>query len=547
MLKSRCLIAVLCVLLAVSRASSQPDAAEVDKLFSPWARQDSPGCALAVIHNGKTVHKRGYGMADLEQGVPIKPTTIFNIASVSKQFTVFLIMLLAHAGLLSLDDAVRTHVPDVPDFGKKITIRHLISHTSGLREDWNLLTLSGWRGEDVITREDVFSLIRRQKSLNFDPGDDYTYCNTGYHLLAQIAQKVTGKEQRVLAHEKIFEPLGMTQTVFQDHHRMLIKGKAVSYAPKAGAFERMLFGAGRPGPGNLHTTVEDLAKWDENFYRPQVGTSKLIAEMLRKAKLNDGKEIDYAGGLRHGEYRGLPIVEHSGVIAGYRSVLLRFPEQRFSVVILANVSTFKPAVMARKVTDLYLNKVIRADLKDGATTPEQIAACAGDYRFASGLLYTFVSQDDRLFVKTDAGRLRLVAIDKTNFLEPESNTRFEFIAKGKEMTVRLQGIGRDQIGNKVMRPKLTNEDLAAFIGTYRSEELDTIYTIENRNGRLVVKHRKGSFGLEPLAADEFSGGPDALFSTARFLRSGDRVTGFTVSTPRVRHLHFGKVTIQPAT
>jgi len=546
MLKSRCLIGVLCVLLAVSRTSAQPTPEAVDKLFAAWSKQDSPGCALAVIHNGKIVHKRGYGMADLEQGIPIQPDTVFNIASVSKQFTVFLILLLVHAGLLSLDDDVRRHVPELPDFGKTITVRHLLSHTSGLREDWSLLTLAGWRSEDVITRDDVFSLIRRQKSLNFDPGDDYTYCNTGYHLLAQIAQKVGGKELRQLSHEKIFEPLAMKQTVFQDHHRMLIKGKALSYAPKTGGgFERMNYGAGRAGPGNLHTTIEDLAKWDQNFYDPRVGSKKLLEEQQRKAKLNSGKMIDYAGGLRHGDYRGLPIVEHSGAIAGYRSVLLRFPEQRFSVVILANVSSFKPAALARKVADLYLPKELQPEFVGKAATPDSVARCVGEYRFPSGLLYAFTQQDGKLFLQTDTGRARLLAIKDDEYLESGSQTKFVFSKAGQALTV--QSIGLDQIGTRVVRPKLSNEQLAAYVGTFRSDELDTIFTAEVRDGRLIVRHRKGEVVLQPLAADEFSAPPNALFNTVRFTRSANSaINGFAVSTSRVRHIHFGKVTIQPS-
>ncbi len=226
---SRCIVGLLCILLAVTRASAQ--SAEVDKLFAPWARNDSPDCAIAVIRHGKIVHRKCYGMADLEHGIAITPTTLFNIASVSKQFTVFLILLLVNAGLLSLDDDVRRHVPEVPDFGEKITVRHLIHHTSGLREDWSMLTLAGWRGEDVITRNGVFHLLRRQKDLTFTPGEDYPYCNTGYHLLAEIARKVTGQSLRQYGRHNLFDPLGMKQTVFQDEHRQIIKGRAASSAP----------------------------------------------------------------------------------------------------------------------------------------------------------------------------------------------------------------------------------------------------------------------------------------------------------------------------
>ena len=490
--------------MTFTRASAENIA--VDKLFAPWARDDSPGCAVAVIRDGKIVHQAGYGMADLENGVPIRPATVFNIASVSKQFTVFLILLLVNAGLLSLDDDVRKHVPDMPDFGKKITIRHLIHHTSGLREDWAMLTLAGWRSEDVITRDDVFNLLRRQKELNYAPGDDYSYCNTGYHLLAQVVQKASGKSLREYGREHLFEPLGMKQTIFQDDHRMIIKGRAQSYAPKqGGGFERVLYGAGRAGPGNLHTTILDLARWDQNFYEPKVGNAKTIAAALCKGTLNDGKEIDYAGGLRHGTYRGLAIVEHSGVIAGYRSVLLRFPEEKFSVIILANVSSFKPAFMARKIADIYLGPKLKP-IPDPVDVP-LLEAFAGEYRFPSGQLLAFASEGNKFYLKSDTAKVRLLGSGKTEFGDSEAGVRYVFsLADGDAPTkVIVRSIGLDQTGEKFIRPKLTAAQLTEFTGVYRSEELDVVFTTRIEAGKLIVHHRKGDVTLEPMGSDEFVG------------------------------------------
>src|SRR5262249_15505607 len=233
------LVCLLAGVLTVTPARPQPSPgtadlpAAVDKLFAAWDRRDSPGCALLVLRDGKVVHQRGYGMANLEHGIPITPATVFNIASVSKQFTCFLVLLLVEAGLLSLDDDVRRHVPEVPDFGKPITLRHLMHHTSGLREDWSMLTLAGWRTEDVVTRGDVLDLLRRQRDLNFEPGRQFLYCNTGYQLLAQVVERVSGKSLREFAREKVFAPLGMKDTVFKDDHRLLVPGRADCYAPRA--------------------------------------------------------------------------------------------------------------------------------------------------------------------------------------------------------------------------------------------------------------------------------------------------------------------------
>lgn len=537
----RVLVVLLCALLTITRASAQTPA-DVDRLFAAWDRKDSPGCAVAVIRDGKILHQRGYGMADLEHNRPITPDTVFNIASVSKHFTVFLILLLVHAGLLSLDDDVRRFVPEVPDFGKTITVRQLIHHTSGLREDWSMLTLAGWRSEDVILREDVFQLIRRQKELNFAPGEDYSYCNTGYHLLAEIARKVSGKSLRELGQERIFEPLGMKQTVFQDDHRQIIPGRAASYAPKkGGGFERILYGAGRAGPGNLHTTILDLAKWDQNFYAPKVGNAKVIAESLTKAKLNNGKVIDYGGGLRLSTYRGLDTVEHGGVIAGFRSHLLRFPDQKFTVVILANVSSFKPSVVARRVADLYLDKQFQPPVKPGPTPSVQtLKDFAGEYRFPSGLLAAFAEEKGELFLKGDLGNLRLLPVGTGEFLESETGSRYVF-ARG---TVVYRGFGLDQVGTKIERPKWTPAQLAEFVGMFHSEELDVLFSTQVRDGKLYLKHRKGEVELQPLAPDEFSAAPGTIFTTLHFSRNASKaLTGFTVSTPRVRHLRFDRIAL----
>ncbi|MCI0456837.1 MAG: beta-lactamase family protein [Gemmataceae bacterium] len=556
--RSRLLVIVLCGLLALIPARGQPSAAQggdpraaVDKLFATWDRRDSPGCALAVLRDGKVLHQRGYGMADLEHEVPITPSTVFNIASVSKQFTVFLILLLAHAGLLSLDDDVRRHVPEVPDFGKVITLRHLIHHTSGLREDWSLLTLAGWRSEDVIRTQDVLDLVRRQKELNFEPGSQYLYCNTGYHLLAQTVQRVSGKSLRAHAQEKVFAPLAMTRTVFQDDHRMIIKGRASSYGPApGGGFERILYGAGRAGPGNLHTTVEDLARWDRHFYDPRVGGAAVVAQQLRRGRLNDGKEIAYAGGLRLGQYRGLPTVEHSGSIAGYRSVLLRFPEQRFSVILLANVSNFNPAGMARRVADLYLARELQPlPPTPGLKVPvATLDACAGEYRLPLGGLLRFTRSGDDLTLRSEGRKYPLAVAGETTFLEAETGTRFAFVVPkaGAVEKVSVRAPDGERTAQRVSRPTLAAGQLGEYTGTFHSQELGVLYVASVRDGKLIVRHPRGEAVLEPLAADEFSAGPGAPFATLRYVRQGERqVSGFAVSTARARTVRFAKVEIRP--
>ncbi|HWN97895.1 MAG TPA: serine hydrolase domain-containing protein, partial [Blastocatellia bacterium] len=316
---------------------------KVDEVFAVFDKPDSPGCALAVIKDGRIVYKRGYGQSNLEDGVAISPASIFHVASISKQFTAMAIVLLAQQGKLSLDDDVRKYVSEVPDFGERITIRHLIHHTSGLRDQWSLLELAGWREDDVITEGDILELVSRQKELNFKPGAEHLYCNTGYTLLAVIVKRVSGQSLREFADANIFKPLAMTSTHFHDDHSMIVKGRTSAYQrTKQGGLKVSIPVFDTYGATSLFTTVEDMAKWDQNFVDKTVGGEAGINQMLSVGLLNNGKRLGYAFGLSLGEYKGLKTVGHGGADAGYRADFLRFPEQRFSVVCLCNLSTSNP-------------------------------------------------------------------------------------------------------------------------------------------------------------------------------------------------------------
>src|SRR5690348_1083251 len=352
--------------LVASTAHAQsltPDVTKrVDGIFAKWDHHDSPGCALGVYRDGNVVYKHGYGMANLNDDVPITPATVFHVASMSKQFTAASIVLLAQQGKLSLDDDVRKYLPELPDFGEKITIRHLVHHTSGLRDQWALLGLAGWRySRDLITNEDVMSVMTRQKELNFKPGERHVYCNTGYTLMGLIVKRVSGMSLREFTTKNIFEPLGMTHTHFRDDHAEIIKHDAVGYEQEPGKpFEISITNFDTVGATSLHTTVEDLQKWDENFYHPTVGGDAFVRQMLERGKLNNGEQLDYAFGLVLEKYKGLSTVGHGGADAGYRSDMTRFPEQHFSVAVLCNSAETFPGALAQQVADIVLAKEIKA-------------------------------------------------------------------------------------------------------------------------------------------------------------------------------------------
>ena len=353
--------ALLAVMLVASGPASraaqptgEPLSAEIDGVMAEWARPDSPGCAVGVVKDGALALARGYGQADLERGVPIGPGSVFDIASTSKQFTAAVVVLLAQEGKLALDDDIRRFVPELPRYEAPITIRHLLHHTSGLRDYTDLMALAGWQMEDWTTAEQALAMIVRQKERNFRPGAQYLYSNSGYFLLSVIAARAGGKPFPELARERIFAPLGMSATHFHADHLRLVRSRAIGYAPREGGWSISMSNWEQTGDGSVLTTVEDLARWVRNFDDPTLGGRALVDELLRKGRLASGEEIDYAAGLRHATYRGLPAVGHNGSWAGYRSSLLRFPSEKTAVIVLCNAESADAGTIARKIADVAL-------------------------------------------------------------------------------------------------------------------------------------------------------------------------------------------------
>jgi CubicO group peptidase (beta-lactamase class C family) len=324
------------------RADAQqdlPDSTRValNRVFAAWSSTDSPGCAVGVSQEGRVVFQNGYGMANLELDVPITPASIFHVASVSKQFTAAAVMLLARDGAISLDEDIRTWVPELPDFGHRITLRHLLTHTSGLRDQWDLLFMARGRFEENrITEDDVLEIIGRQRELNFVPGSEYLYSNTGYTLAGTIVRRVSGKSLREFADERIFRPLGMSHTHFHDDYTMIVKGRAAGYARRAGGWRVRLPNYDTYGATSLFTTVGDLLKWNANLAEPQVGDAALIRDMLASATLTGGDTTGYGFGISTEVYRGARLIGHGGADAGYRTYLGTFPEHRTGIAVLCN-------------------------------------------------------------------------------------------------------------------------------------------------------------------------------------------------------------------
>jgi CubicO group peptidase (beta-lactamase class C family) len=420
-----------------SLALTSPSAAQpadprsrVDLLFAEYDRPGSPGCALGIIRNGDLDYQRGYGMANLDHNVPLSASSVFYIASVSKQFAAATIVLLAAQGKITLDDDVRRYVPELPDYGSTITIRHLIHHTSGLRDYLTLMNLAGMRLDDVHPNQTVLDLVVRQRTLNFEPGTEHLYSNTGYFLIAAIVERVTGKTLRRYADEMLFQPLGMRNTHFHDDRAMIVPNRVMGYAPAKNGGFRQDYWANfeQVGSGGLLTSVADLVLWDQNFYRDRLGSPRFMDELHTRGILNSGDTLEYASGMNVGSYRGLRTVRHGGSSMGFRAHLLRFPDQNFSVVTLCNVGTANPARLSEQIADIYMADRFPAGSEPTPPAPTereaehaitlgeiQMAAYPGEYHSPElQATYTLIARDGALYLRRPAAEdvvLRSVARD----------------------------------------------------------------------------------------------------------------------------------------
>jgi CubicO group peptidase (beta-lactamase class C family) len=368
--------------------------AHADAVFAQWDRPGSPGCALGVYQDGRIAYTRGYGIADLEHNAPITPDSVFYAGSVSKQFTAMSVALAIGQGRLGADDDVRKYVPELPDYGRTITIRHLIHHTSGLRDVNTLMGLAGRRDEDAFDNDAVLRIVARQKALNFLPGDEHLYSNSGYAMLALAVERATGTPFAAYADASLFQPLGMTVSHFHTDLMRLVPGRAYAYDCRPdGSFALNSPQNERAGAGGLFTTVRELQRWDENFYDAKVGGRDVIRMLETPGRLNSGTELTYAWGLTVGSYRGMPIVEHSGSLGGYRAHIIRIRGAHTSVAVLCNVSDVNTGSVVRRVADAVLagrfvapvppppppRPIAAPQGPPHAYSPVELQAFAGDY------------------------------------------------------------------------------------------------------------------------------------------------------------------------
>jgi CubicO group peptidase (beta-lactamase class C family) len=549
------LVAILAALVAY--AETPDHTARIDELFAEFTQPGSPGAAVSVIHEGEVIFSKGYGLANLELQVPITPQSVFYLGSVSKQFVAASIALLEQEGKLSLDDDVRKYVPELPDYGTPITVRHLVHHTSGLRDYLGLMNLAGLPLGTFHDNQGVVDLIARQQALNFEPGSEYLYSNSGYFLLAVIVEEAGGKSLREYAQEKIFDPLGMEHTHFHDDYMHLIPNRASAYFPNQdGGYRHFLSTFDRVGSGGMFSSVEDLFLWDQNFYSGKVGGEAFLERMHQQGKLANGEELDYAFGLSVRERNGLRVVEHGGALGGYRSNLVRFPDQRFSVVILANVSTAATGTLAMRIADLYLaDHYTTSDAGDTIASgvsgpPDPVEVPEAELKRVTGSYWNAEqSYSRRIYLNNDGVLMYWRSVQSESPLAPLGGDRFRMldvpvtvevafgkIEKGKATEMVVTVDDDEPVVSTAYEPvKATAKYLRAFEGTYHSDELNVDYVLFVRNGALTVRGPDGdATPLMPGIEDVFT----VQVFAVRFTRKGKRVDGFVLDAGRVKGLRF---------
>lgn len=548
------LIGGIAALLVVSVGSSaqvgsSPDR-RVDSLFASYNQGTSPGVAVAVVRDGKLLLSKGYGLASIENHVPVTPNTAFDLASVSKQFTGLAVAMLVEDGRVRLSDDIHKYIPELGDLGHPITIDNLLHHTSGLRDWPGSLAVAGWQFDDVIAFDQILRFAYAQRTLNFVPGAEYTYSNTNYNLLAEMISRVTGEPFPKWMDEHLFRPLGMTSTRVRNDHEDVVDRRAFGYTRRRdGGWSHATNDLEAFGSSSMFSTADDMAKWVMNFDDPKVGGRAAMALTRTPGVLNDGTKIAYAFGIQHGEYRGLPTEEHSGGWAGFSTYVLHFPEQRLGVVVLENAPLVNPARAAYDVADIFLDRQLAArpaaqpTLAGGATAdvaPATLDRYVGTYRLGPGWFVSIKRGGRTLSVQaTRENEAQMSARSDTSFWIAAYNAPMTFTRENGRTTLVYRGMHRPKLDETAAPPA---SELAKLVGTYDSDELDTHYRVSLENGRLVIHHfRLGDLPLTWLWGNEFGGDWFFMHSIEFQYDGARRVTGFIVNVDeRSRNIRFTK-------
>ncbi|RFS17765.1 serine hydrolase [Emticicia sp. C21] len=527
-------------------------AIKIDAIFKKYDAKDRPGCAVGIIKNNQLVFKKGYGMANLEYDIPNTSTSVFDIASVSKQFAGYAIAKLLTEKKIALDDDVRQYLPEVPNFGKKITIRHLVHHTSGLRDWPQTLHAAGWRWDEAFSFEDIMRMVKNQQDLDFEPGFKYSYSNTGYNLLAAIVAKVSGQSFREWTEMNIFKPLAMSSSHFSDDHTEVIKNMAYSYYSSDKGFKKSLNSLTAYGSSSLFTTVEDLSKWAIHFTQSITEKNPVFMQMLEEGTLNNSSKVKYGYGLAYGFDEGFRTISHNGGWASYQTVLMHYPDQQLSFIILGNSGDFDLGGATREVARALLTyrtkpannttstALVNKDTPNVKVSEDMLKKYTGSYQLGPGWAVTITLEN---------GQLQTQANGESKFpMDSKSDSTFWINAYGASMTFQKDSKGEiNSLRYKHIQlaPRITPWQpdfklLEQYVGTYYSPELKTEYIISNSKGQLLISSFRlgeSNLGIDPTTENQFS----ASIGAIKFYKDNqNKIAGFKLSGGRIQNIKFEK-------
>lgn len=537
----------------VSAQISANQTAKVDSIFSEWNGLDKPGASLGIIKDGELIYTKGYGAANLEYNIPNTSESVFRIASTSKQFTAACIVLLDQQKKLSLDDKLSKFFPEFPSYANQITIKHLLNHTSGVRDYLTLAQLAGLGSEDYYTDEMLMQWLVNQQELNFNPGDDFLYSNSGYWLLGQIVNKVSGGSMAEFAKVNVFDPLGMENTHFHNDHTQIVKQRASGYRPNSdGGYSISMTTLEMIGDGGIFTTVNDLKKWDDAFYKSDILNKAFWDIMTSVGKLNSGEELDYASGLGVDTYNGLKVILHGGAFVGYRAEMIRFPEQKFSVILLANRADANPTRMAYGVADIFLKDQFKEEIvtkENESTTTEDLKPISLSKNKLLKYEGTYWNKEKKMsrvleirndtlnYVRSNGRATQMVPISKTKFLwvGPNIPITVEMSSDSKEFVLNILGEKPSEFVKYTPVEAYSTSDLESYSGEYYCPELDVIYTLKSEeSGIALYLNGKKEAELTPVKKDVIT---LSSYLTFEFNELRD---AFRLSMGRVKNLNFIK-------
>ena len=547
------LFTTLCVILAttvfVNAQADQTKFQHIDSLFADWNKPAHPGGTVGIAIKGVPVFTASYGLASMEYLVPNTYDTRFNIASVSKQFTALGIIKLHMEGKLSIDDDIRKYLPELPGFGHKITFRHMLHHTSGLRSLHTLLSLAGWRADDMKDNDDLLRFMTMQQDLNFEPGSEYMYCNTGYILSAIIIEKITGEDFSDWMEKEIFNPLALYNTYVEDEYNRIARNYASSYngSGRRGFVREIEYWA-YTGSGNIHSTADDLLKWMRYYYDAPAGWEDEFAMMLTIDPLNNGEHNDYAFGVRLNEYKNEKKISHSGSIGGFRSYACTFPERETEIVILTNFSSSGVSALVNDISDILFNKpeterTVMEAMEIKPVSFSRIESFTGTYDIENmdNRVFDIIKDGYELYgLFTGGNRTRLYTASDTVLFNNDARIKINLI-EGDPEKIRIFSRGSSLKGIKTETHICTENELQKFEGRYWSPELETQYRFYLREGKLYGYHnRHGEFKIEYLKKDTFT--TDRSFmSKISIIRKDSGISGIRVTNSRVRDLWLEKI------